>query len=271
MNDTTMRALCLRTLADEPRWLEAHALLADPTATCEPLGATLAPFMAGLEAHTGASTGAWLLRHDAAGLAVVVGEPSAALWTDVLQQHRGIAILFDDAYPALTEAAQRIGRVVVGVSFALLTEDELAFDGAAPLEASESLEHVESGLRAELTRVRRDRTIWTVRVDDRPVSFAYAGWRSPTWFDVSVDTVREFRQLGLASITATALVHAEMAQGRRPVWGAVDDNIASQRLAAKLGFTVHSRAAMVVPADASLNSSPNAAHDVAVTAAHVAP
>ncbi|MBP9087581.1 MAG: GNAT family N-acetyltransferase, partial [Kofleriaceae bacterium] len=76
--------------------------------------------------------------------------------------------------------------------------------------------------------------------------------RSPTWFDVSVDTVREYRQLGLASIAAAALLDDEIAQGRQPVWGAIDDNIASHRLAARLGFTAHSRAAMVVPQGAPL-------------------
>ncbi len=240
MNDTAMRALCQRTIADEPRWLEAYALLADPTAHCEALETTTAN-------NAPVAPAAWLLRHDAAGLGVVVGQPSAAIWTDVLHQHPGLAILFDDGHHALTEAAHHAGRHVVGVSFALQTEPAPVLEGAAPLDAAETLDHVEPMLRAELARVRHNRTIWAVRVDGLPVSFAYAGWRSPTWFDVSVDTVREFRQLGLASITVAALLDDEIAQGRQPVWGAVDDNVASQRLAGKLGFTVHSRAAMVVP------------------------
>ncbi len=246
MIDTAMRALCQRHIADQPRWLEAHGLLADPTASCEQLEPTLAPIKTNLDGPT-LQPGAWLLRHDAAGLAVVVGEPSAAAWTSVLHQHCSLAILFDDGYPALTTAAQTIGRNVVGVSFALLDDAMPAHDGATILHAEESLDHVEPVLRAELARVRHDRTIWTVRVDDQPVSFAYAGWRSPTWFDVSVDTLREFRQLGLATSVAAALVHDEMSQGRQAVWGASDDNIASQRLAAKLGFAPHSRAAMVAP------------------------
>ena len=253
MTDPALRALCQRHIADEPRWLEAYALLADPTASCEQLESTLAPIMNNTEGGAHAP-GAWLLRHDAAGLAVVVGEPSAASWTSLLERHCGLAILFDNAYPALTMSAQRAGRHVVGVSFALLTQASPALDGAAPLNADESLEHVEPVLRAELTRVRHDRTIWTVRVDDQPVSFAYAGWRSPAWFDVSVDTVREFRQLGLATITTAALLRDEMTHGRQPVWGAIDDNLASQRLAAKLGFTPHARAAMVTPAVAPLNA-----------------
>ncbi|MBP9088739.1 MAG: hypothetical protein KBG15_21630, partial [Kofleriaceae bacterium] len=174
-----MRALCQRHITDEPRWLEAYALLADPTACCEPLDEPLEPTVASTSAAT-APAGAWLLRHDAAGLAVVIGEPRPAMWTTVLHRHPGLAILFDDRYSALTLAAGHAGRHVVGVSFALRTEAMPLLEGAAPLDATESIEHVEPVLRAELARVRNDRTIWTVRVDGLPVSFAYAGWRSPT-------------------------------------------------------------------------------------------
>ena len=73
-------------------------------------------------------------------------------------------------------------------------------------------------------------------VDDEPVSFAYAPWRSARWFDVSVDTLPGARQLGLATIVAAAMIHDERAQGREPVWGADEGNHASLRLAARLGF-----------------------------------
>jgi predicted GNAT family acetyltransferase len=232
MSEQVWRALCQQRIADEPRWLEATALLQDPTARCEPIG------------------DAWLLRHEAAGLAVVVGAPTAEAWRQVLAQHAKLAVLFDDAEPQLVEIAQAAGRHVVAVTFSLLDadRDDLAEQpGAVPLGPDESLAHVEPILRAELERVRTDRTLWVVHVDGVPVSFAYAGWRTTRWFDVSIDTLREYRQWGLASITVTALLVDEMRQGRQPVWGAVEGNIASQRLAAKLGFTPHSRAAMVVP------------------------
>jgi L-amino acid N-acyltransferase YncA len=68
------------------------------------------------------------------------------------------------------------------------------------------------------------------------VSFAYAPWRSARWFDVSVDTLAEARQLGLARIVATAMIEDERAQGRAPVWGVDEGNLASLRLAQGLGF-----------------------------------
>lgn len=233
MSDQSWRALCQQRIADEPRWLEANALLQDPTAACTPLG------------------DAWLLRHEAAGLAVVVGEPTTDAWQQVLTQHANLAVLFDDTACSLIEAAHAAGRQVVDVTFSLLDHGQADLDdqpGALPLAPDESLAHVEPVLRAELERVRADRTIWTVHVDGVPVSFAYAGWRTARWFDVSIDTLRDYRQWGLAAIAVTALLVDEMRQGRQPVWGAVEGNLASQRLATKLGFAPYSRAAMVVPA-----------------------
>src|SRR5207302_11354469 len=98
--------------------------------------------------------------------------------------------------------------------------------------------HVPAVLRRELPDelARARSTVWTVWVDHAPVSFAHAVWRSPVWFDISVDTLPRARQLGLATIVAAALIRAERAHGREPVWGADEGNLASRRLAKRLGF-----------------------------------
>jgi L-amino acid N-acyltransferase YncA len=57
------------------------------------------------------------------------------------------------------------------------------------------------------------------------------------YFDVSVDVIPEARQLGLATIVASAMIQAERANGRHPVWGADEGNAGSLRLARRLGFT----------------------------------
>ena len=51
--------------------------------------------------------------------------------------------------------------------------------------------------------------------------------------------------LTLTPGAATALVVRSAATGRRPVWGAEDGNVASLRLAAKLGFEPVDRLAVV--------------------------
>jgi predicted GNAT family acetyltransferase len=78
--------------------------------------------------------------------------------------------------------------------------------------------------------------VWAAWVDGEPVSFAYAPWRSASYFDVSVDTLPGVRQLGLATTVAAAMIRDERARGREPVWGADEHNGASLRLAKRLGF-----------------------------------
>jgi predicted GNAT family acetyltransferase len=110
-------------------------------------------------------------------------------------------------------------------------------DGALLLGEDEELGHLAPALREELAgALGRGREVWAARVDGQPVSFAYAPWRSETWFDVSVDTAPGFRQLGLATIVAAAMIRGEQAQGRKAVWGADEDNGPSLRLARRLGF-----------------------------------
>src|SRR5690606_144206 len=91
-------------------------------------------------------------------------------------------------------------------------------------------------LAAELAWARRRGPVFTAIVDGVPSSFAYAPWRSASWFDVSVDTVAGARQLGLGTIVASAMIRHEIAQGRAPVWGADEGNAASLRLAKRFGF-----------------------------------
>ena len=117
-------------------------------------------------------------------------------------------------------------------------------DGAVPLERDVDGPLDPAGRResdplrlwAELAWARRRGPVWSAWVDGEPVSFAYAPWRSARWFDVSVDTLAGSRQLGLATIVAAAMIRDERSRGREPVWGADEGNLASLRLARRLGF-----------------------------------
>lgn len=220
-------------LPDEPRWVEAHGLLADPASW-----------------HR-AFPGGGLLGHDGAQLAVVHGggAPSHTLGdvvpavADALREHPGLTALCGDEVAAYALAA-RLDRRAVPAALHTLPEplDPLDSDDAsiAPLHAADDLGHLPPPLRDELARAR-DRTVWTAWVEGLPVAFAYASWRSPRWFDVSVDTAPGYRQLGLGERVARALILDEQRAGRRPVWGALDGNLASLRLAARLGFVAVDR------------------------------
>ncbi len=175
------------------------------------------------------------LGSDAARLVVVVGDADvdavARLARDVPRHTMLFAI-------ERADLAAATGRGVVRALLHTLPDPSTLpeLDGALPLPAEVALDHVPAPLAGELAAARAHRTVWTAFLDGLPVSFAYAPWRSARWFDVSVDTLVEARQLGLARIVATAMIRAERAQGREPVWGADVGNLASRGLARGLGF-----------------------------------
>jgi GNAT superfamily N-acetyltransferase len=73
-------------------------------------------------------------------------------------------------------------------------------------------------------------------VDGRPVSFCYAGSETEALWDISIDTLPAYRRQGHAARCVAFLVAHQRRMGRQPVWGAVESNPASWRLAEKIGF-----------------------------------
>jgi hypothetical protein len=205
-------------LPDEPRWVEAHGIASDPTGWRRALGSGFA------------------VGHDGARLVVIGrdGDGAAALAGEY-PQHTILAAT-DELAATLRDIAQR--RPVRAILHTLPDPTVLPdLEGASPLAEDAPLAHLPPALAEELTSAsRRGCSIWAAHVDGEPVSFAYAPWRSARWFDVSVDTVATARQLGLATITASAMIQSERAAGREPVWGADEANVASLRLAKRLGF-----------------------------------
>ena len=204
-------------LPDIPRWIEAHGMAADPASWRRELGAGFA------------------VGSDAARLVVVAGDADAAAVTGLAADVAGYTMLFEIERAGLAAASGR--QVVRALLHTLRDADALPqLEGAVPLAPEASLAHVPEALASELEAARAHRTVWTVFLDGAPVSFAYAPWRSARWFDVSIDTLAQARQLGLGRIVATALIRDERAQGREPVWGADEANAPSLRLAKRLGF-----------------------------------
>lgn len=199
-------------LPDLPRWVEAHGIAGDSEGWRERLGGGIA------------------VGHDAARLMVVVGDAEPDAVAGLAAARPGNALLFaierDDLAASVKRTVQR------AILHALPSPEALPeLDGAVPLEAD-----VPGPLGDELAWARRRGPVWAAWVDGEPVSFAYAPWRSPKWFDISVDTLPGARQLGLATVVATAMIRDERAHGREPVWGADETNFASLRLARRLGF-----------------------------------
>jgi hypothetical protein len=206
-------------LPDVPRWVEAHGIAGDPEGWQETVG-------------TGAIVG-----HDLAKLVVVTGEVEATAIADVARERPHHTLLFAIEREDVAAALRGAGRVVERALLHELPEPDALpdFEGAQPL-GDVALDHLPPALAAELAWGKSKGTVWAAWVDGLPVSFAYAPWRSGKWFDVSVDTLADARQLGLATVVASAMIRDERAHGREPVWGADEDNTGSLRLAKRLGF-----------------------------------
>lgn len=219
-------------LPDIPRWVEAHGI-----ATSD----------AGWRRDW---AGGFALGHDAARLAVIAGEPAIEDVRRFASEVAGHAVLVELEREGVARALERDGRRVAKAILHTLPSPELLPDleGAERLAAKAGLAHVPADVADEIERARGTRDVWAAWVDERPVAFAYAPWRSGAWFDISVDTLSEARQLGLGTIVAAAMIRAERAAGREPVWGADEDNAASLRLAARLGFVAMDAIWVAAPA-----------------------
>jgi hypothetical protein len=217
-------------LPDVPRWIEAHGIAADPASWQRELG------------------GGFAVGNDRARLIVVAGDADAAALAALARDRPRHALLVAIERADLAAATgRRVERALLhalpgapggepGSAIDPRLEDAGPDAGAVALPADVPLAHLPPALAEELEAARPRRTIWTVFLDGLPVSFAYAPWRSARWFDVSVDTLPEARQLGLGRIVAAAMIRDERALGRAPVWGADEGNAASLRLAHALGF-----------------------------------
>lgn len=198
-------------LPDVPRWVEAHGIAADPAHWRKALGDGFA------------------LGHDAARLIVVAGDADPVALAALARAYPQHTLLLASPSPAL-------GRPVERAILHTLPDPERLpdLDGAVIVDDATPLPEP---LAQELAWARQRGPVFTVFLDGAPASFAYAPWRSAGLFDVSVDTVAGARQLGLATIVASAMIRYERARGREPVWGADEANAASLALARRLGFS----------------------------------
>ncbi len=91
-------------------------------------------------------------------------------------------------------------------------------------------------LRRELKLAAEHSLIAATFVDGRPVSFCYAGAVTESLWDISIDTLPEHRRRGYAALCVAHMIRHMNTEGLRPVWGAIEANSPSWRLARKLGF-----------------------------------
>jgi hypothetical protein len=83
--------------------------------------------------------------------------------------------------------------------------------------------------------------------DGLPVAFCYPVVQTETLWDVSIDTLVEYRHRGLALRVARRMITRLLESGKRPVWGSLETNTASRTLAARLHFIETRRLTVYCP------------------------
>jgi len=215
-------------LPDLPRWVETRGMLL--SGRCALVG----------EPVPGASD--FVVGGTDFGLFAVVGQPDLGPLPEAVARRGGRAVL------CASESAHRVSAAMPRgwkASRAIVH----ALDGAGPPAPAASsavllsprdaasLAHVPQPLRSELETALGFSHVAAVREDGRLVSFAYASYETEGLWDLSIDTLEGSRGRGLARACCELLIGHMSRHGKEPVWGSRADNVASLRLAARLGFT----------------------------------
>ena len=84
-------------------------------------------------------------------------------------------------------------------------------------------------------------------VDNNIVAIAHTYAENDLHTDIGVSTIEAWREKGFATAAAFLVVQEIQARGKVPVWSCGEDNVASLRVAEKLGFTEVGRRTYVIP------------------------
>ena len=84
-------------------------------------------------------------------------------------------------------------------------------------------------------------------VDNNIIAIAHTYAENNLHTDIGVSTIETWREKGFATAAAALVAQEIQARGKVPVWSCGEDNIASLRVAQKLGFTEVGRRTYVIP------------------------
>jgi GNAT superfamily N-acetyltransferase len=224
-----------RSLPDIPRWVETRGLLLGGRCT------------------VAVSPGGFLVKALDSPLVCCVGRPDP----EAIREAVADPDLGPDLRVLVTpEEAESVARALADWSRASATihllepgrwpEPDPAVD-VRLLQDEPLLDLLPDGLREELSSARPPTTIAVAFSDGVPASICYSCWETETLWDISIETVPEFRCRGLAEACTAFLIGTMRERGKQPVWGAEDSNLPSLRLAAKMGFVPVDRLILFSP------------------------
>ena len=119
---------------------------------------------------------------------------------------------------------------------------ELTADDIGLLEAFE-MDGTDFG---GLSVLLNEGTVAAAVVDGKIVGSAHTTAQTDRYADIGVGTNEQWRRRGFATAAASTVARRIQKSGRIPVWSCGEDNLASLRVAQKLGFKEVSRLAYVI-------------------------
>ena len=141
---------------------------------------------------------------------------------------------YGDVYHTLTRPAPAIDEPAVRE----LTRDDVGLLEAAGVRGA--------SFRRGLSTLLEEGSVAGAVVDGRIVGTAHTGALTPRYADVGVAVDEEWRGRGFATAAASIVARRARETGRTPVWSCGEDNMASLRVARKLGFEEVSRLTYVI-------------------------
>jgi GNAT superfamily N-acetyltransferase len=145
---------------------------------------------------------------------------------------------YDDVYYTLAKPAVPVAHP----SVRMLTLDELGMLDAMPRA-------VRPGGFGSTQALLAEGIVAAAIVEGQVVATAHTSARTPRHADIGVATQPEWRGHGFATAAAALVARAVQQAGQTPVWSTGEDNVASQRVAQKVGFAEIGRRAYVIVDD----------------------
>ncbi len=188
-----------------------------------------------------------------------VGEDPEALWS-ILEPLEGWRVV--DVSPtvapklgALIRASTGSKVTYYGDIYHTLTRPVVAIPHphARPLTVHDSAlfdgvpDDLKPGIRGDVEQALHEGFVAGATVDGRLVSIAHTNAVTERYSDIGVFTLQDCRSRGYSTAAAAIVAEAIQVSGRIPVWSCGEDNLASLRVAAKLGFIETSRRTYVIP------------------------
>ena len=166
-----------------------------------------------------------------------VDNSCAAVLGALIKADRGTSIrYYGDVYHALLEPVRSYPNEVVH----LLTLEDVKRLTEAPTEVQGS------GYKTHEAMLTEGIAAGAV-VDGNIVAIAHTYAETKLHADIGVSTLEAWREKGFATAAASVVAQEIQARGKVPAWSCGEDNIASLRVAQKLGFTEVARRTYVIP------------------------